>query len=287
MKAPAFGYIAPLSLDEAFNYLHHTEHARILAGGQSLVAMLNMRLADPEYLIDISRIPDLANIEERNDSIYFGAMTRQRDVEFSSLIKARLPLLHEAILQVGHRQTRNRGTIGGSLCQLDPSAEVPTVAMAMDARIHIGSVRGLREMDIADFPAGYMTTALAVDEMLTGLSITPWSPKHGSCFIEYARRHGDFAIVSSAVLVQFGQDGRIDRCSITIGGCETAPVRMSQAEQVLMGSTGSDHAIQDASMLCSEIQASSDAYVSAWYRKKLARSLTQRALNIAISRCTR
>ena len=287
MKAPAFGYVAPTSLDEAFHLLHHADNARILAGGQSLVAMLNMRFAHPDCLIDISRVPGLASIEDRGDSIHIGSMTRQRDVEFSALVQARLPLLHEAILNVGHRQTRNRGTVGGSLCHLDPSAEIPTVAMAMDACIHVGSINGRREIAMADFPAGYMTPAIDADEMVLGISIQPWDATHGSSFIEYARRHGDYAIVSSAVLAQFGQDGRISRCSITLGGCTTAPVRMPKAENLMIGSGGDASTIEQAAALCSEVEASTDAYVTAWYRQRLARSLTQRALTTAIQRATR
>lgn len=287
MKAPAFEYFAPRSLDEALRHLHETDNARILAGGQSLVAMLNMRFAFPDCLIDISRVPGLAGIEDRVDSIYIGAMTRQRDVEFSGLVQQRLPLLHEAILNVGHRQTRNRGTVGGSLCQLDPSAEIPTIAMAMDATIHVGSVQGTREIAMAEFPAGYMTPAIAADEMVLGVSLRPWSPYHGSGFVEYARRHGDYAIVSSAVLVEFGQNGRIGRCSITLGGCASAPVRMPQAEAIMIASNGDANTIAEAAAICSEVEASTDAYVSAWYRRRLARSLTERALAIAVQRATR
>ena len=287
MKAPAFEYIAPNSLDEALYHLHHTENARILAGGQSLVAMLNMRYAFPDCLIDIGRISELSGIRDKGDAIEFGSMTRQREVEFSSVVQEKLPLLHEAILNVGHRQTRNRGTVGGSLCQLDPSAEIPTVAMAMDARIHVGSIRGRREIAMADFPAGYMNPAMESDEMVLGISIRPWGPRHGSSFIEYARRHGDFAIVSSAVLVEFGDDGRINRCSITLGGCESAPVRMPTAEAVMVGSTGTKISIEQAATLCSAVQASSDAYVTTWYRQRLARSLTHRALTTAIQRASR
>jgi len=287
MKAPVVAYIAPHGLDEALYHLHHLDNARVLAGGQSLVAMLNMRFAFPDCLIDINRVPGLSAIEERGDTIYFGAMTRQRDVEFSALVQARLPLLREAILNVGHRQTRNRGTVGGSLCQLDPSAEIPTIAMAMDAQIHIGSQAGRRTLAMADFPAAYMTPALAADEMVLGMSITPWNDDHGSCFLEFARRHGDFAITSCAVLVQFGKDKRVNRCAITIGGCTTAPMRMSHAEAALLGTTADLPAIEEAAVRCADIEASTDAYVPGWYRQRLARILTHRALVTAVDRATR
>lgn len=173
MKAPALQYHAPASLPQALQLLSEHDNARVLAGGQSLVAMLNMRFAFPDCLIDINRVPELAYIRHEQGAVCIGAMTRQREIEFSPLVAQHLPLWREAALQVGHRQTRNRGTVGGSLCQLDPSAEIPTVALAMDATLSVASVRGTRTLAMADFPAGYMTPALEPDEMLVGLAVTP------------------------------------------------------------------------------------------------------------------
>jgi len=287
MKAPAVDYVRPGSVDEALQCLGATDNARVLAGGQSLVAMLNMRFAFPDCLVDINRIPELAYIRDDGARIRIGAMTRQREVEFSTLVQERLPILREAILNVGHRQTRNRGTVGGSLCQLDPSAEIPTIAMAMDAEVEIGSVRGRRHVAMADFPAGYMSPALEADEMVLGVSIRPWDAGHGACFLEFARRHGDFAIVSVAVLLQFGPDGRICRCAITLGGCAAAPLRMPLAEAALMGSQAGDADIDRAATLCGDVEAGTDAYVPGWYRQRLARVLSRRAIASAISRATR
>lgn len=287
MKAPAVDYIAPGTLDEALRSLADIDNARVLAGGQSLMAMLNMRFAFPDCLVDINRIAELAYIRDDGDAVHIGAMARQRDVEFSGLVAARLPILHEAILNVGHRQTRNRGTVGGSLCQLDPSAEIPAIAMALDAQVHIGSVRGRRSVCMADFPAGYMTPALQSDEMVLGASFRPWDAGHGSCFLEFSRRHGDFAIVSAAVLLQFGADGRVARCSITLGGCAATPVRMAQAESALLGTQATSRDLAAASELCGAVDASSDAYTPAWYRRRLARVLSARALDSAVRRATR
>ncbi|CFE02882.1 molybdopterin dehydrogenase [Bordetella pertussis] len=178
MKAPALQYHAPASLPQALQLLSEHDNARVLAGGQSLVAMLNMRFAFPDCLIDINRVPELAYIRHEQGAVCIGAMTRQREIEFSPLVAQHLPLWREAALQVGHRQTRNRGTVGGSLCQLDPSAEIPTVALAMDATLSVASVRGTRTLAMADFPAGYMTPALEPDEMLVGLAVTPWPAGH-------------------------------------------------------------------------------------------------------------
>lgn len=287
MKAPPFSHVAPRSLDEALRVLHEADNARVLAGGQSLVAMLNMRFAMPDLLVDIGRIPELAHLTEQGDAIEIGAMTRQREVEFSPLVAQRLPLLKEAILHVGHRQTRNRGTVGGSLCQLDPSAEIPTVAMAFDATVLAASVRGRREIRMADFPAGYMTPALDADEMLVGLRLSPWKVGHGHAFEEYARRHGDFAIVSSAVMLELDAQGVVGRVSVALGGVGAAPLRVAAAEAVLLGSRCQAADMDAAAECCARVEASSDSYVPGWYRQHLARVLTRRALAKAWSRAQR
>jgi carbon-monoxide dehydrogenase medium subunit len=263
------------------------ENVRVLAGGQSLMAMLNMRFAFPDHLVDINGLQELGYIREDGGNVVIGALTRQRDVEFSTLVQARLPLLAEAILQVGHRQTRNRGTVGGSLCQLDPAAEIPTVAMALDAVITVANHGGTRQIAMSDFPAGYMTPSMEPDELLTAISFTPWPTGHGSAFIEFARRHGDFAIVSVAVLIAFDAVGNVARASITLGGVGSGPVRMSEAEAVLIGSRADDAVLARAAQLCAAIDASSDAYVPAWYRQRLAGVLSRRALDSAISRAQR
>jgi len=287
MKAPIVEYVRPTTVDEALRYLSEIDNARVLAGGQSLVAMLNMRFAFPDCLVDINRIPELAYIRDAGTAIEFGAATRQRDVEFSDLIANRLPLLREAILNVGHRQTRNRGTVGGSLCQLDPSAEIPTIATAMEATITLGSARGKRDISMADFPAGYMTPAMEPDEMLLQVAIEPWDASHGYGFQEFSRRHGDFAITSCAILLQFGDDGLISRVSVTLGGVASAPVRMSRVEQALMQTRATPEDLDHAAALCGEIEASSDSYVPGWYRQRLARVLSRRVLQIAVERAER
>ncbi|MEI7784293.1 MAG: xanthine dehydrogenase family protein subunit M [Betaproteobacteria bacterium] len=287
MKAPSFQYVLPQTLDEALAALHEIEGARILAGGQSLLAMLNLRFAFPEVLVDIGRLPELAHISERGDAIEIGTATRQRDIEFSELIARRLPLLGEAIGHVGHRQTRNRGTVGGSLCQLDPSAEIPTVAMAMDATLTVASVRGRREIPMNDFPAGYMTPSLEPDEMLLSVSLRPWASGHGHAFEEYARRHGDFAIVSAAVLISLDAQGVVDRVSITLGGVSVMPVRVKAAEQLLLGSRAQAADLAAAAACCKAVEATSDSHVQGWYRQHLAQVLCGRALKRALERVER
>lgn len=286
MKPPVVGYHSPSSVDEALRLLAAHENVRVLAGGQSLMAMLNMRFAFPDHLVDINGLQELGYIRDDGPTVRIGALTRQRDVEFSQVVKDRLPLLAEAILQVGHRQTRNRGTVGGSLCQLDPAAEIPSVAMAMDAVITVANQAGTRQIAMTDFPAGYMTPSMEADELLTDIAFAPWPAGHGWSFLEYARRHGDFAIVSVAVLLALGADGSIARASITLGGVGSGPVRMSDAEALLVGSHG-NAAFDAAAASCARIDASSDSYVPAWYRQRLARVLSRRALDTALSRVTR
>jgi carbon-monoxide dehydrogenase medium subunit len=273
MKAPSFQYVLPQTLDEALAALHEMEGSRILAGGQSL--------------LDIGRIGELAHITDRGQSIEIGSATRQRDIEFSDVIARRLPLLREAIGHVGHRQTRNRGTVGGSLCQLDPSAEIPTVAMAMDATLTAASVRGRREISMAHFPVGYMTPSLEPDEMLVSVSLRPWASGHGHAFEEYARRHGDFAIVSAAVLISLDAQGVVDRASVTLGGVSAMPIRVKAAEQVLLGSRAQAADLAAAAAFCKAVEATSDSHVQGWYRQHLAQVLCGRALKRALERVER
>ena len=194
--------------------------------------MLNMRYVQPEHVIDLNKIEALSYIREDKDVIRIGAMTRQRELEFSPLIRERLPLMHEALLAVGHRQTRNRGTIGGSLCHLDPAAELPAVAMAYDAIVEVSGQGGAREIPMAEFLAFYMTPAIEPGEIVTGLRLAPWPKGHGSAFLEFSRRHGDFALASVGVLLDLDGDV-IRRASITVGGLSHGPVRVAVTESML------------------------------------------------------
>ena len=218
---------------------------------------------------------ELAYLRESDGGIEIGAMTRQRDVEFSPLVARRLPLWREAILPVGHRQTRNRGTVGGSLCQLDPSAELPTVALAMDAELTAASVRGERRLRMADFFAGYMTPALEADEILTSIRVQPWPAGHGHAFLEFAHRFGRGGRVA------LDASGRLARVSLTLGGVAAAPLRMPAVEAALTGSHGVGDDLDQAARLCGEVVATGDSQVPAWYRQRLASVLARRALALA------
>jgi carbon-monoxide dehydrogenase medium subunit len=264
--------------------LAEKENAKLLAGGQSLMPMLNMRFVLPDDVIDINLIDGLSYIREDGDDLVFGGMTRQRDIEFSDLVARRCPLMKEAILNVGHRQTRNRGTYGGSMSHLDPSAELPSVSMAQDAIITVQKKGGSRDIAMADFPMAYMTPSFELDEMVTDIRVPLWPEGHGYAFVEFARRHGDFAITSSAVLLDVDGGGKITRASVTVGGVGPSPLRVFAVEDGLVGETGSVELFTEIAEKCREIDAMEDVYAPAWYRQHLAAVLTRRALGKAFSR---
>lgn len=284
MKPPPFKYHLPRSVGEAVRSLRDLTNARVLAGGQSLIPMLNLRVAYPEHLIDLGAIEGLSYIREEGDEVSIGAMTAQRTIEFSPLIGRRLPLMAEAILSVGHRQTRNRGTIGGSLCHLDPAAELPVVALAFDAKLIVTGVERQREVAMVDFAAGMMSPAIDGDEILSEIRIKPWPAGHGWAFIEYARRKGDFALVSVAAMLDLGPDRQIKRASLTLGGVGAVPAHVLGAEKALVGKRPDAALFARAAAACTEIEPMEDARVPSWYRRKLSSVLAQRALNIAFHR---
>jgi len=286
MKAPAFRYHRPNSRAEALGLLAALPSPRILAGGQSLMPMLNFRVAQPDDLIDINRIADLAGIVEAPGEIVVGAMTRQRSLEKSPAIAARLPLMAEAIAQIGHVATRGRGTIGGSLCHLDPAAELPVVALAHDARLRVESTRGARDIAMVDFPAGLLTPSLDGDEMLTAIAFPVWRAGHGSAFVEFARRHGDFAIVACGVLVERTSDGTVARIAIALGGLAPTPLRLTKAEMLLIGIQPDAKRIAAAAQATQDIDPLDDPQAPASYRRRLAPAIVRRAIDAALSRAT-
>src|SRR5437868_6582542 len=234
MKPPPFSYHDPRTIADVVGLLGRLDNAKLLAGGQSLMPMLNMRFVLPDHVIDLNRVDGLSYIKETGNTLEIGAMTRQRDVDFSDLVKAKCPLLHAAIMHIGHRQTRNRGTIGGSLCHLDPAAELVSVAMAHDATVSAAGPNGTREIAFADFPAGYLTPAIELNEIVTTIRIPLWPAGHKAAFIEFSRRHGDFAIVSAAALLQV-DGGKISRAPVTVGRVAVAPLPASHVESAITG----------------------------------------------------
>jgi carbon-monoxide dehydrogenase medium subunit len=284
MKPPAFHYFDPTTVAEAIALLQHNDNAKILAGGQSLMPMLNMRFVLPDALIDLNRIKDLSYIRRGADTFDIGAMTRQRDVEFSPEIRADCPIVIEAIENVGHRQTRNRGTIGGSLCHLDPAAELVTIASVLDGTVEVTGPEGRRDIQFTAFPAGYMAPAIDMNEIVTGIRLPIWSKTHGHAFIEFSRRHGDFALASVAALIDVDAEGRIARAAVAVGGVASVPLRMSEMEAGLVGQAAGDDLFEKTCRICETIEAVDDAHVPASYRRHLAGVLSFRALRLAAMR---
>ena len=286
MKPAPFIYHDPRSLSEAVALLATLDNARALAGGQSLMPMMNFRYAMPDHLIDLNKVGELAYLRIENNALKIGSMTRQRDIEFSTDVDRRCPLLHDALSHVGHRQTRNRGTLGGSLCHQDPSAELLNAAAVLGATMHVVSRRGPRDVACADFALAYMTTALEPDEMLAGVTFPLPPQKTGHAFVEFARRHGDFAIVACSALISLDAKGHIADAAIALSGLSHAPARPAAIEQALRGQTPNAATFKAAAAEVEQLEAMADAYVTAAYRKHLARTLTYRALEQAAARAT-
>jgi carbon-monoxide dehydrogenase medium subunit len=286
MKPPAFAYHDPHTVDETVALMASLDNARLLAGGQSMMPMLNMRFVMPDHLIDLGRVAGLSGIVEHPDRLSIGAMTCQRDLEFSPVVRSRCPLLTEAIQWVGHRQTRNRGTLGGSLCQLDPAAELPAVCTALDATVTVKSVRGERSFAFSQFPAGYMTPSIEHDELVTRVDLPHWSAGHGHGFVEFARRHGDYAVVLAAALLTLDANGKITRASLTLGGIGPAPVRVSAVEQALTGQPASAALFRETTEHCRSLDAMEDIHAPASYRQQLAVVMARRALEAALATAT-
>ena len=283
MKPAPFKYHDPRTVAEAAGLLGSLENARVLAGGQSLVPMMSFRYAMPDHVVDLNRVPELAYVRVEGERLRIGAMTRQRDLEFSSEIAQHCPVIREALEHVGHRQTRNRGTIGGSLCHLDPSAELVNVTALLGGTLHAVSKNGARDIPMSEFGAAYMTTSLEPDELLAGVSLP--LPRKGDAhvFVEFARRHGDFAIVACSAMLGL-DDGRIARASIAISGLSHVPVRPAHIEKALVGERANAQAFKAAAAEAARLEAVGDAYVSAEYRQHLARVLVFRALEKAAAR---
>jgi carbon-monoxide dehydrogenase medium subunit len=284
MKPPPFHYHDPKTVSEAVGLLAQLENAKLLAGGQSLMPMLNFRFVQPDHIIDLNRVEGLSYIREVEGALEIGAMTRQRDLEFSDTVRARWPIMHEALLQVGHRQTRNRGTIGGSLCHLDPAAELVSLATGYDATLTVVGPNGERELPFAEFPVAYMTPSIDLNELVVGVRFPQWAANHGYAFVEFARRHGDFAITSAAVLIESDGAGRLSRVSVTIGGMGTAPVRAREVEQAIIGQMPTGELFRAACESCRKLEAIDDVHAPASYRQHLAAVLSRRALEKAHAR---
>ncbi len=285
MKPARFDYHAPTTVEEALALLaRYDGEAKVLAGGQSLVPLLNFRLSRPAALVDLNRIPALAYVKEVDGQVRFGAMTRQRTVEFSPVVATRLPLLAEATRWVGHLPIRTRGTIGGSIAHADPSAEYPAVLAALEGEVVARGAKGERTLKAADLFRTYLTTSLAADEILTEVRLPAMAAGAGYAFEEFARRHGDFAIVGIAAMVVV-EAGRCAKARLATAGAGPVPLRLRAAEQILERDGVGDAAIEAAARKATElVEPDSDIHASADYRRHLAGVLTGRALRRAIAR---
>jgi len=287
MKPPSFEYAAPSTVAEAVSLLQqHGGEAKILAGGQSLMPLLNMRFARPTALIDLRQVADLDGIREANGGLAIGAMTTKRAVERSELVKSRQPLLHGATLWIAHPQIRNRGTVGGSMAQADPAAEYPAVALALDAEFRAAGPGGERSIAAEDFFVTYLTTALDENEVLTEVRVPALPERTGWSIQEVARRHGDFAMVGAAITVALGSGGRCSDARVVLFGVGPTPLRARGAEQVVTGEAPGEAVFAEAGRKADEEidEPLSDVHASAEYRRHLAQVLTRRGLAEAAGR---
>lgn len=290
MKPAAFKYFAPSSIREAVDYLEtYGDEAKILAGGQSLVPIMNFRLGRPEVLIDINRIKELDYIKVINNgetrSIAIGALTRERSVELNPEIQEKCPVLSAAISNIGHVTIRNRGTIGGSLVHADPSAEIPTVMCALGGEFKAVGPDGERTLDCEEFFMTYLTTSLEPSELLVEVKVPILSDGTGWSFMELSRRVGDFAIAAVAVILMTEADGSCKQARISLGGVAPTPVRAEEAEERLAGRKITTDLIMEAGRLAIEAtDAESDYHATADYRREMTRVLVQRALTQALGR---
>ena len=284
MKPPPFAYAAPATVAEAVALL--TEHAaaepRVLAGGQSLLPLMNFRLAKPGYLVDLRNVTGLSGIRRDGDVLAVGAMTRLAELERSPEVAMAAPLVTEAVGYVSHTPVRNVGTVGGSLAHADPAAELPAVALALDAELVATGPAGTRRIPAAEFLQGPYTTALAPDEILTEIRLPAWDGGHA--FAEYARIHANFAIVGAAALVAL-DGGRIARAALALTGVAPTAIRATAAEQVLTGAAPGDAtAAAAADAAVGGLTPAGDLHASPATRLALARAYARRAISLAISR---
>lgn len=290
MKPASFRYYAPTTIGEALAYLsEHGWDAKVLAGGQSLIPMMNFRLAQPSVLVDLNNVSGLSFIQPDGDGwVRVGAMTRQREVEHSPLIADQVPMIHEAMPRIAYPQIRNRGTFGGSMAHADPSAELPAAGVALDGRFRLRSKRGERWVPAQEFFVGLFTTALEPDELLIEVALPPMSPRSGWSFKEVARRHHDFALVGAAAVVTLN-GGHCDQARLVYFSVGDGPVEASQAAAVLRGQEPTPDAIREAAEVASrsDVDPQSDINASAEYRRHLVNVLGRRALTEAFERAQR
>jgi len=287
MKPAPFKYFIPNSIEEALDLLHeHGDDAKILAGGQSLVPAMNFRIHQPGVLIDLNRVPEFGYIREDDNTIRIGAMTRERHLEFDDLIAQRTPLLHETVPFIAHPQIRNRGTIGGSLVNADPAAELPVLMLALNARLKVRNTSGERWLEAQDFFVGMFTTALEADEILVEIELPGMPLRTGWAFMEVAPRAGDYALMGIATLVTLDDEMKCKEAKLVYLNAGDGPVDAKEAAKSLEGEQLTDSIIESAAKLASqdEITPFGNVHASSEFQHHLANVLTIRALKRALER---
>jgi carbon-monoxide dehydrogenase medium subunit len=288
MKPAPFEYFAPTSVEQALALLaEHGYEAKVLAGGQSLVPMMNFRLVQPSVLVDLNSIPDLGFIQPGVDGgLRLGALTRHHQVEVDPLVAERTPLLHDAMPKIGYPQIRRRGTLGGSLAHADPSAELVAVSVALDGRFRLRSPRGERWVPATDFFVGLFTTVLDPDELLVEVELPALPARSGCSLMEVARRHHDFALVGVAAVVTLDERGACQQARLVFLSAGDRPMQAHRAAEALRGQAPTPDAMRAAAEIAAsnEIDPSSDIHATADFRRHLAKVLALRALEQACRR---
>jgi len=287
MKPAPFEYFAPDSLEAALELkAQHGDEGKPLAGGQSLIPAMNFRVAQPSLLIDLNRIDDLRYIRKQNGEVRIGAMTLQSQAEHDNLVEKHAPLLHEAIPNIAHSQIRNRGTVGGSLAHADPAAELPVVALALDARFHARNKGGERWIEAKDFFAGLFANSLQTNELLVEIAFPEMPANTGTSFMEVARRSGDYALAGLAALLTLDKEGKCAKARLVYLNVGDGPVDAVQAASSLIGKKPNAAAFQEAGQIASQKDMSplGNLHATADYQRHLSAVLTERALTQALER---
>lgn len=284
MKPAPFKYAAPCSIEEAIALVgRYGQESRVLAGGQSLMSMMNLRIVRPSVIIDIGRVHKFSEFQIGADDILIGAMVRQSALETSINLRSAVPLLADAVHCIGHAATRSQGTIVGSLCQADPAAEIPVCAVAMNARILVRSQRGERTVPADEFFTGVFSTSLFDDEMVVGVIFPKIDPGSVTAFDEISRRQGDFAMVSTGCVVRLDQQGAFADVRLVFGGVGDTPVRARDAEQFLIGRMPEKSILKSAGNIAAKsLKPFDDLHATSLYRKSIAAVLTERVLERAL-----
>jgi carbon-monoxide dehydrogenase medium subunit len=285
VKPPRFDYAAPTSLDEALEILGREDEALPIAGGQSLVPLLNLRMARPSVVVDLNRVDGLDAIEADDARVRIGAMVRQRRLETDVELRRRVPLLSEAARHIAHVAIRTRGTVGGSLAHAEPAAELPATAAALDARLLVRGRDGERAVLATEFFLGPFTSALNPGELLVGVEVDPPPQRTGAAFLEVARTHGAFALTAAAAMVRIETDGRIAAARLGLAGVGSIPYVPEWLDEVVAGEAPEGPLFERVgARVREEIEPHDDIHASADYRRRVAGVLTARALGLAAQR---